>query len=178
MVKIAGDAGCEVEFSPEGYSRMRKNFDFTTELFRAAIQAGATIINCPDTIGGACLIQGKDYFVENMKKHAQLMKHEFPNIQIMWSAHCHNDFGLAVQNTINAVFKGPARQIEGCINGIGERAGNAALRTVHYANQVLRCSGRPRKSLLYIDSNRKTSDHFRFCEQKYVAPTATRTSNR
>jgi len=104
LVKIASEAGCEVEFSPEGYSRMRENFDFTTELIRAAIQGGATVINCPDTIGGACAIQGKEYFVENMKKHAQLMKQEFPNVQVTWSAHCHNDFGLAVQNTINAVI--------------------------------------------------------------------------
>src|SRR6185437_9425570 len=44
-----------------------------------------------------------------------------------WSVHCHNDFGLAVQNSINGVTKGPATQIEGCINGIGERAGNASL---------------------------------------------------
>ncbi len=127
LVKLAVDAGCEVEFSPEGYSRMHENFDFTTDLIRAAVEAGATIINCPDTIGGACEIEGSEYFVENMKKHAQIIKKEFPKHEITWSVHCHNDFGLAVQNTINAVFNGPARQIEGCINGVGERAGNAAL---------------------------------------------------
>ena len=127
LTKIAVDAGCEVEFSPEGYSRMRENFDFTTELFRAAIQNGATIINCPDTIGGAYEIQGKEYFVEKMREQAALMEKEFPDKTIIWSTHCHNDFGLAVQNSMNAVFHGPARQIEGCINGIGERAGNAAL---------------------------------------------------
>jgi len=127
FTKIAVDAGCEVEFSPEGYSRMRENFDFTTELFRATVQNGGTVINCPDTIGGACQIQGKEYFVEKMNKHAALMAKEFPDKSITWSTHCHNDFGLAVQNSINAVFSGPARQIEGCINGTGERAGNAAL---------------------------------------------------
>ncbi len=125
--KLAVDAGCEVEFSPEGYSRMRENFDFTTELIRATVQAGARVINCPDTIGGACHIQGKEYFVERMKEHAAIIQREFPDHTIIWSAHCHNDLGLAVQNTINAVFHGPARQIEGCINGIGERAGNASL---------------------------------------------------
>jgi 2-isopropylmalate synthase len=127
FTKIAVDAGCEVEFSPEGYSRMRNNFDFATELFRAAIQNGATVINCPDTIGGACSIEGNEYFVKKMKDHAVLMEKEFPDKNITWSTHCHNDFGLAVQNSINAVFEGPARQIEGCINGTGERAGNAAL---------------------------------------------------
>lgn len=127
LIKLSVDAGCEVEFSPEGYSRMRENFDFTTELFRAAVQSGVSVINCPDTIGGACAIQGKEYFVEKMKEHAALMAKEFPDKNITWSTHCHNDFGLAVQNSINAAFNGPARQIEGCINGTGERAGNAAL---------------------------------------------------
>jgi 2-isopropylmalate synthase len=127
LVKMAFDAGLEVEFSPEGYSRVGKNFDFVTELIRAAIEAGATVINCPDTIGGASTLEGPGYFVENMKRHAAIMKAEFPTKNITWSVHCHNDFGLAVQNSINGVFHGPARQIEGCINGIGERAGNAAL---------------------------------------------------
>jgi len=127
LVKMAADAGLEVQFSPEGYSRMRENFDFTTELIRAAVSAGATIINCPDTIGGACAFEGKEYFVEKMNEHAAIISREFPDKEITWSVHCHNDFGLAVQNTVNGVFQGPARQIEGCINGIGERAGNAAL---------------------------------------------------
>lgn len=127
LVKMARDAGMEVQFSPEGYSRMRDNFQFTTELILAAIKAGATIINCPDTIGGACSAEGSDYFVHNMNLHAAIVAREFPDRAITWSVHCHNDFGLAVQNTLNAVFDGPATQIEGCINGIGERAGNAAL---------------------------------------------------
>ena len=127
FIQMAAMAGCEVQFSPEGYSRVGCNFDFTTELIRAAIEAGATIINCPDTIGGACKLEGESYFVNNMKRHADIIAREFPNHAITWSVHCHNDFGLAVENTIRAVFDGPATQIEGCINGIGERAGNAAL---------------------------------------------------
>jgi 2-isopropylmalate synthase len=127
LIKIAADQGMEVEFSPEGYSRMAEHFDFVTELIRAAVWAGANVINCPDTIGGASTYQGAEYFVENMKRHAGIIQSEFPNREIIWSVHCHNDFGLAVQNSVNAVFNGPARQIEGCINGIGERAGNAAL---------------------------------------------------
>ena len=127
LISMAVAAGMEVQFSPEGYSRMRENFDFVTELIRAAVAAGATIINCPDTIGGACSLEGEEYFVAKMRKHAEIIEREFPDKSITWSVHCHNDLGLAVPNTINAVFDGPARQIEGCINGIGERAGNASL---------------------------------------------------
>lgn len=127
FVKRAATAGCEVEFSPEGYSRMGENFDFTTDLIRAAVDAGATVINCPDTIGGASVWEGSAYFVEHMRRHAEIIEKEFPGRSVIWSVHCHNDFGLAVQNSLNGVFNGPARQIEGCINGIGERAGNAAL---------------------------------------------------
>lgn len=127
LTKMAVEAGMEVQFSPEGYSRVGKNFDFTTELIRAAIEAGATVINCPDTIGGASSFEGDEYFVKKMSRHAEIMRAEFPDRPITWSVHCHNDFGLAVQNSVNGVMDGPATQIEGCINGIGERAGNAAL---------------------------------------------------
>lgn len=123
----AVNAGLTVEFSPEGYSQVGENFNFCTDLIRAAVTAGADTINCPDTIGGAYRYQGDKYFVNLMQKHADIIKAEFPDKDIIWSAHCHNDFGLAVENSINAVFEGPARQIEGCFNGIGERAGNAAL---------------------------------------------------
>lgn len=126
-VSYAVAAGCEVQFSPEGYSRVGNNFDFATELILAAVDAGATVINCPDTIGGACEAEGENYFVNNMKRHAEIVRSKYPDREIAWSVHCHNDLGLAVANTINAVFRGPATQIEGCINGIGERAGNASL---------------------------------------------------
>lgn len=124
------ESGLEVEFSPEGYSRQGENFDFVTDLIRAAVEAGAGVINCPDTIGGSCQFEGQEYFVEKMKSHAEIISAEFPNKSILWSAHCHNDFGLAVQNSLNAVYDGPARQIEGCFNGVGERAGNAALEAI------------------------------------------------
>lgn len=127
FTKRAVEAGMEVEFSPEGYSRLGDNFDFVADLIRATVEAGATIINCPDTIGGAYRLQGDKYYVNYMIKHAAIINKEFPDSQITWSVHCHNDFGLAVENSLQAVFFGPATQIEGCINGIGERAGNAAL---------------------------------------------------
>lgn len=127
LIKMAVDENMEVQFSPEGYSRMGENFNFATDLFRAVVSAGGTIINCPDTIGGACKRQGDAYFVKRMNAHAAIIAEEFRDQAIRWSVHCHNDFGLALENSMNAVFEGPATQIEGCINGIGERAGNASL---------------------------------------------------
>jgi 2-isopropylmalate synthase len=127
LVKLAVDTGFEVEFSAEGYSRLQNNFDFVSDVFRASVSAGARVINCPDTIGGASRWQDSNYFVVNMKKHANIIRREFPSRDIIWSAHCHNDLGLALDNTMTAIFNGPARQIEGCINGVGERAGNVSL---------------------------------------------------
>ncbi len=127
FIKMAIEAGCEVEFSPEGYSRMGDSFDFVTDVIDTAIRAGATIINCPDTIGGACYLQGDDFFVNKMIKHAEIMDLRYPDKDIMWSAHCHNDYGLALTNTMQSIFDGPVTQIEGCFNGIGERAGNVSI---------------------------------------------------
>lgn len=150
LIAMAVAAGMEVQFSPEGYSRMRENFDFTTELIRAAVAAGATIINCPDTIGGACSLEGDEYFVAKMRKHAEIIEREFPEKTITWSVHCHNDLGLAVPNTINGVYDGPARQIEGCINGIGERAGNASLeQCIMIIRQFAQRFGRDGEEALY-----------------------------
>ncbi len=126
-ITMSIDAGCEVEFSPEGYSRMGDSFDFVTGVIDTAIKAGATIINCPDTIGGACYLQGDDFFVNKMKRHADIMSQRYPDKNIIWSAHCHNDYGLALTNTMQSIFDGPVTQIEGCFNGIGERAGNVSL---------------------------------------------------
>jgi 2-isopropylmalate synthase len=133
FISLAAKAGCEVEFSPEGYSRMGSNFDFVTDLILAAVEAGASVINCPDTIGGASRFQGSDYFVEKMNLHAEIVAKRFPGRSITWSVHCHNDFGMALDNSLQAVFAGPATQVEGCFNGIGERAGNVALEQVIFA---------------------------------------------
>ncbi len=127
FIRMAIGAGCEVEFSPEGYSRMGDTFDFVTDVIDTAIKAGATIINCPDTIGGACYLQGEEFFVNKMKRHAEIMKQRYADKNITWSAHCHNDYGLALTNTMQSIFDGPVTQIEGCFNGIGERAGNVSL---------------------------------------------------
>lgn len=135
-VTAATSLGVEVEFSPEGYSRVGPNFDFCTDLFRVAVEAGARIFNCPDTVGGAARYQGDNYFVKLMKRHAEILENEYPDIPLIWSTHCHNDLGLALDNTLNAVFEGPARQVEGCFNGIGERAGNVALEQVAMIMQL------------------------------------------
>ena len=126
MVSIAYKAGFEVQLSPEGYSRQGKNFDFTTDLISSAIEAGASVINCPDTIGGASRYE-EDYFLNKIKQHSEIMSRKYPNKNVTWSIHCHNDLGTALDNTLNGVFSGIIGQIEGCINGVGERAGNASL---------------------------------------------------
>ena len=127
LIRMAHQQGFEVEFSPEAYSQMAENFDFVSDLILAAVESGASIINCPDTIGSACYWQGDDYFVNHMTQHAELVKTQLPQHQVTWSVHCHNDFGMALDNSLRAVTQGPATQIEGCFNGVGERAGNVAL---------------------------------------------------
>jgi 2-isopropylmalate synthase len=127
--KIVED-GAEVQFTPQGYSRPGSNEQFLTEMIQVAVGAGAGIVNCPDTVGCAYPFEGENYFVNRMRAHAALIQEKFPERHIVWSTHCHNDFGLALANTLNAVFHGPVRQVQGCFNGIGERAGNAPLEQI------------------------------------------------
>jgi len=110
----------EIEFSAEDASRSDPEFLF--EVFEAVIDAGASVINVPDTVGYALPWE----FGELIKS----IKDNVPNIdQAEISVHCHNDLGLAVANSLLAVKNG-AQQIECTINGIGERAGNASLEEV------------------------------------------------
>lgn len=110
----------DVEFSPEDASRTER--DFLAQVVEAAIDAGASTVNIPDTVGYAVPSEFGD-----------LIKYLFdtvPNIgEATISVHCHNDLGLAVSNSLAAVQNG-ARAIECTINGLGERAGNAALEEV------------------------------------------------
>jgi 2-isopropylmalate synthase len=106
-----------VEFSPEDASRTE--LDFLVKVVEAAIEAGATTINMPDTTGYAT---PSEY--ENMFRY--VIKNARGAKNVIFSAHCHDDLGLAVANALAAV-QGGARQVEGTINGIGERAGNTAL---------------------------------------------------
>ncbi len=109
-----------VEFSPEDAARTE--LDFLCEVVEKTIAAGATTVNIPDTVGYAT---PNHYF-----KVIKYLKDNVTNIdQAVISTHCHNDLGLAVANSLAAVEAG-ARQIECTINGLGERAGNAALEEV------------------------------------------------
>ncbi|MBN2395264.1 MAG: 2-isopropylmalate synthase [Candidatus Atribacteria bacterium] len=119
-VKLAKSYCPEVEFSAEDASR--SNPEFLYKIFENVIDAGATIINVPDTVGYAQpdefgkLIQGIQENVPNIKK-------------AMVSVHCHNDLGLAVANSLESLKYG-VQQIECTMNGIGERAGNASLEEI------------------------------------------------
>ena len=120
MVSRAAGYCDDVEFSPEDAARTE--LDFLCEVVEKAIDAGATTINIPDTVGYATPEQFGAVF--------GYLKENVPNIEkAVLSAHCHNDLGLAVANSLAAVAEG-ARQVECTINGLGERAGNAALEEI------------------------------------------------
>lgn len=110
----------DVEFSPEDASRTEP--DFLAEVVQAVIAAGATTVNIPDTVGYAIPSEFGDLI-------AYLFDHVSNINKAIISVHCHNDLGLAVANSLAAVQNG-ARGIECTINGLGERAGNAALEEI------------------------------------------------
>jgi len=119
-VELARKYCDEVEFSAEDASRSEPEFLY--RVFEAVINAGATIINVPDTVGYALPWEFGN-LIKNIRKNV-------PNIEkAIISVHCHNDLGLAVANSLTAVQNG-AGQVECTINGIGERAGNASLEEV------------------------------------------------
>jgi 2-isopropylmalate synthase len=119
-VEMARQHFDDVEFSAEDAARTE--LDFLTEIVTAAIEAGATTINIPDTVGYTAPAEFLSVF-RHLKQHV-------PNIdRATLSVHCHNDLGMAVANSLAAV-QGGARQIECTINGIGERAGNCSLEEI------------------------------------------------
>ena len=125
-VRLAKSLCADVEFSPEDATRT--DHEFLYQVLDAVVEAGATTLNIPDTVGYSMptefgeLIQGIRQRVRGIE-----------NVTI--SAHCHNDLGLAVANSLAAVCAG-ARQVECTINGIGERAGNASLEEIVMAMRV------------------------------------------
>jgi len=124
---LYGRARCdEVEFSAEDASR--SDLDYLLEVIETAASAGATIINLPDTVGYSTPEEYGAMFLAARKRLA-----DYPNL--IFSAHCHNDLGLAVANSLAAIIAG-ARQVECTINGIGERAGNASLEEIAVALHV------------------------------------------
>ncbi len=120
----------DVEFSPEDGSRTEP--EFLIEVCRAAIANGATTINVPDTVGWA-LPQQYGALIQRLYDEVP----EFQKGKAVISVHCHNDLGLAVANSLAAVGAG-ARQVECTMNGIGERAGNAALEEIVMALKTRR----------------------------------------
>lgn len=119
-VKHAKAYTSDVEFSPEDAAR--SDFDFLCRVLEAVIAAGATVVNIPDTVGYAIPVEWGKLISDICNKVNGIEK-------AIVSVHCHDDLGLAVANSLAAVLNG-ARQVEGAINGIGERAGNAALEEV------------------------------------------------
>jgi 2-isopropylmalate synthase len=112
----------DVEFSPEDGSRTEP--DFLIRVCRAVVAAGATTVNIPDTVGWAV----PEQYGALIAQLCQAVP-EFASGKAVVSVHCHNDMGLAVANSLAAVQQG-ARQVECTVNGIGERAGNAALEEI------------------------------------------------
>ena len=110
----------DVEFSPEDAGR--SDPDFLCRILEAVIDAGATTLNIPDTVGYNLPTQFGELI--------STLRNRIPNAdKAIFSVHCHNDLGLAVANSLSAVLNG-ARQVECTINGLGERAGNAALEEI------------------------------------------------
>jgi 2-isopropylmalate synthase len=127
-VRLARSLVDDVEFSPEDATRSDR--DFLVEMVRIAVEAGATTINMPDTVGYSTPEEYGQLFLE--------VRTRIPAIDeqgIILSSHCHDDLGLAVANSLAAIQSG-ARQVECTINGIGERAGNAALEEIAAALYV------------------------------------------
>jgi len=116
----------EVEFSAEDATRSER--DFLVEVCETAVGAGAAVVNLPDTVGFASPGEYAELFEEMLSRCPGLR-----NVEL--SAHCHNDLGLAVANTL-AGIAGGATQVECTVNGIGERAGNASLEEVVMALRV------------------------------------------
>ena len=116
----------DVEFSAEDATR--SDFDFLCRVIEAVVRAGATTVNLPDTVGYSTPDEIAAFFRAVIER--------VPNAdRVVWSAHCHDDLGLAVANTMAAVGAG-VRQVECTINGIGERAGNAALEEIVMITRV------------------------------------------
>ena len=116
----------DVEFSPEDASR--SDVDFLCRFVQAAVDAGANVVNIPDTVGYT-IPEEYAALITTLRKRV----HGIERVTI--STHCHNDLGLAVANTLAAIQAG-ARQVECTINGIGERAGNASLEEIVMALTV------------------------------------------
>ena len=127
-VRFARQHTDDVQFSAEDATR--SDLDFLCRVVDAVIAAGATTINLPDTVGFTTPDETRDFF-------SRIRERVSGADSVVFSTHCHDDLGLAVANSIAAV-QGGARQVECTVNGIGERAGNAALEEIVMAFHVRR----------------------------------------
>jgi 2-isopropylmalate synthase len=125
-VRLAKSLCCDVEFSPEDATRT--DIDFLCQILEAVIEAGATTLNIPDTVGYSMPAEIGE-LIHTIRQRVQGIE------RVTISTHCHNDLGLAVANSLAAIAAG-ARQVECTINGIGERAGNASLEEIVMAMRV------------------------------------------
>ncbi|BCA86523.1 2-isopropylmalate synthase [Enterococcus saigonensis] len=146
-VRYAKEKFTQVQFSPEDATRTRR--EFLLQAVQTAIDAGATIINIPDTVG-----------YSNPTEYGGLFKFLLANIQskedIIFSSHCHDDLGMATANALAAIENG-ANRIEGTIGGIGERAGNTALEEVAVALHIRR-DFYQYESNIQLHETKRTSD--------------------
>src|SRR5438552_13020853 len=125
-VRLAKSLCQDVEFSPEDATRT--DLEFLLQIVQAVVEAGATTVNIPDTVGYSMPAEFGELI--------QTLRQRVPGKEkVPISAHCHNDLGLAVANSLAAVAAG-AREVECTINGIGERAGNASLEEIVMAARV------------------------------------------
>jgi 2-isopropylmalate synthase len=125
-VRYARQQTSDVQFSAEDATR--SDFDFLCKVVESVIAVGATTINLPDTVGFTTPDETLDFFMR--------IRSRVPNADaVVFSAHCHDDLGLAVANSLSAI-QGGARQVECTVNGVGERAGNAALEEIVMALHV------------------------------------------
>jgi len=125
-VRLAKSLCADVEFSPEDATRT--NHEFLYQVLDAVVEAGATTLNIPDTVGYS-MPEEFGELIQNIWQRVRGVG------KVTISAHCHNDLGLAVGNSLAAIAAG-ARQVECTINGIGERAGNASLEEIVMAMRV------------------------------------------
>lgn len=143
-VRYAKSLTNDVEFSAEDATR--SDVDFLCDVVQAVIEAGAVVVNIPDTVGYS--------IPEEFGSIIETIRKKVPNMdRAVLSVHCHNDLGLSVANSIAAVQNG-VRQVECTVNGIGERAGNASLEEFVMALQV-------RKNLLGLSTNVDTTEIYR-----------------
>ncbi|MEC7820449.1 MAG: 2-isopropylmalate synthase [Actinomycetota bacterium] len=143
-VKLATKYCEDVEFSAQDATRT--DHDFLIEILKVAVEEGATTINVPDTVGYAT---PSDYKALLERVYTEVRGN---NEDVIISTHCHNDLGLAVANSLTAIEAG-ARQIEGAINGIGERAGNTSTEEIIMAVKT-------RQDQFGVEINAETTEIF------------------